>query len=324
MGLFDGGPPNPLTIGELLLGALSAGEQERNWQDLLQRSDEQTLQALGLLGYKRNGNTVSPSGGGLRDQFNRALDALRYRTLGDKVRDQQDFLGNYDQDTTDILKRFGEVAGSYGDRYRRGMGFIKGQGGAATRDIEQQFTAATTGDEQNLVDRGLSGTTIGASLNAGRTRERRRALLDLQEQLNAQRLGVEQTLGADALSANANLAEAYAGRKVGRTNYIGMTNEDISSTRAALGQQKLAGNLDLGSRAVAAIQNAPIPYSPVTPLQSFYQGAGGMIDAARYRAAVADAQPSDFERFGMPIIGGAVGGVSGGVGMGIGYGLTRR
>lgn len=68
-------------------------------------------------------------------------------------------------------RRYQEILGGYGQRYEDVMGALQGYGGQARADILQRGESMKAGALQDLVSRGLAGTTILPTVRAGIERQ---------------------------------------------------------------------------------------------------------------------------------------------------------
>jgi hypothetical protein len=68
------------------------------------------------------------------------------------------------------------ITGGYEDRYRRGMGYLEGQGEQQRRDLNTAYDASGAAQQAELASRGLGGTTIRSGLSQANTRERSAAI----------------------------------------------------------------------------------------------------------------------------------------------------
>jgi hypothetical protein len=90
--------------------------------------------------------------------------------------------------------RYGQGLGELGGLYDRSMKYLEGQGDTERAEISKRGEQAKAGNRQRLTDLGLSGTTIGQTLDQGVDRQTTEAQGGLNERLNAQRLGTDANL----------------------------------------------------------------------------------------------------------------------------------
>ena len=101
----------------------------------------------------------------------------------------------YNQAKQANLQRYNQGIQGYTNLYNQEMGQANAFGTAQTAEINRQFNALRGSSDQNLVNSGLSNSTIQPSVNAGIERQRGYALADVAEQAARQRIGVMQAAG---------------------------------------------------------------------------------------------------------------------------------
>lgn len=95
--------------------------------------------------------------------------------------------------------RYAEGKQLYDERYGRNMGYLEGAGATEKAAIEQRGQEAKASTGQRLQSLGLSGTTIGQTLNAGIDRDVGTQYGALQERLNQQRLAADAGMSKDKI-----------------------------------------------------------------------------------------------------------------------------
>lgn len=93
--------------------------------------------------------------------------------------------------------RYDELRQLYQDRFDRNTGRIQDIGTQARADVNQGFQVQASQARQNLTDRGLGGTTIGSSVQAGIERERQGALNRVDEQTARLQTAVDMQASGD-------------------------------------------------------------------------------------------------------------------------------
>ena len=91
-------------------------------------------------------------------------------------------------------KSAADAAGSLaeaGALHDRSMGYLQGQGATESSDINRAYRGLETAQGQDLVSRGLAGTTIKPTMEAGIERDRLSAQGGLNERLNRQYLDTD-------------------------------------------------------------------------------------------------------------------------------------
>ena len=101
-----------------------------------------------------------------------------------------------------------DVLGGYDARYQRNMNALQGQGQQEAIDIQRRYGELGAANQQDMVNRGLTGTTIMPTMRQGIAREQEGALSRLNERLINQRLGLDSQLSGDALSAQERLGQS--------------------------------------------------------------------------------------------------------------------
>lgn len=105
--------------------------------------------------------------------------------------------------------RYQDILRQYQQRYTRSMEMLDGAGAQQTKDIDAQFQGLASRTGQDMVSRGLAGTTVGPSMQAGVERERAGAQGRLQESLTNQRLQTDANLTQDQLGFMERRTDAY-------------------------------------------------------------------------------------------------------------------
>lgn len=82
-------------------------------------------------------------------------------------------------------------------------------GNARAGELNRQFDALRGGAQQGLVDRGMAGSTIAPSVNAGIERQRGYALNDLNDQNAARRVGLMAQMGQGKLGFLERRQDSY-------------------------------------------------------------------------------------------------------------------
>ena len=88
------------------------------------------------------------------------------------------------------------------------MNALQGQGQQEAIDIQRRYGELGAANQQDMVNRGLTGTTIMPTMRQGIAREQEGALSRLNERLINQRIGMDSQLSGDALSAQERLGQS--------------------------------------------------------------------------------------------------------------------
>lgn len=93
------------------------------------------------------------------------------------------------------------VDAAHAARYSTGMNLLKGAGDQERADIAQQARDASAAVDNNLVSRGLTGSTIAPTLQAGVQRDRYAAEGRLNDRLRGDELGLHTQLSGDRIGS---------------------------------------------------------------------------------------------------------------------------
>lgn len=146
-----------------------------------------------------------------RQGFNTLVDATRQAGQGseaDYAAMASDLMGQANRRLGDYDAAAGDIRSGLENRLKTAMGYLEGQGNYERGAINRQYAQENARLGQNLVDQGLSGTTIGSSLRGGNERRRTESLGGLNERLNRQYLDTYGSMSGDIFNfANqANMA----------------------------------------------------------------------------------------------------------------------
>lgn len=110
-----------------------------------------------------------------------------------------DYAAKYNEARGSNIARYDEGKQGYQDRYDRNIKLLDNSGAQQMADIRNRADAAKGANRTRLADLGLSGTTVGASLDAGVDREANAATSRAQEQINQQKIQTDAQLSGDKL-----------------------------------------------------------------------------------------------------------------------------
>jgi hypothetical protein len=116
---------------------------------------------------------------------------------------------SYDEAKQTNLQRYGELVKDYTDRYNRGMGEVANLGAQEQADIRDNYQNSLASGQQNLAARGLSGTTIGNTMQLGNTREMNADLNRSKERMAQTRLDTDSRLSGDLLGFKERREDPY-------------------------------------------------------------------------------------------------------------------
>jgi len=94
-------------------------------------------------------------------------------------------------------------------RYDTGMGMLEGAGKQEEADIKSRWGSEANRGMQDLITRGLTGTTIAPTMRMGYQRQQEAELGRLQQSLLEQRLGYHSQLSGDVLNYMSQLPLDY-------------------------------------------------------------------------------------------------------------------
>ena len=206
-----GAAPKPL--------AGSLGARQTTYKDKLRgvsrrRAAPQTVGRSNFRGHGYGGNAgrtfaVSPvgvGGAGVANALQRNRDMLG-RTGGGSGGSSggnnplADVLSQYQQAMDDANAandlRYQQGMNMLGDRYTRGMGYLDNAGQQEGADIRQDYHNLGTRIDQDLISRGLSGTTIRPTQQMGVQRELSSSLGRMNERLAQQKVATDAQLSGD-------------------------------------------------------------------------------------------------------------------------------
>lgn len=143
-----------------------------------------------------------------------------------------------------INQQFGgltsQVTGGLQDRLSRNLATIQQIGNQERRDINTQFNNTQSAAAQDLTSRGLSGTTVRPTVQAGIERNRADALGGLNERIAGLRTGVDSALSGDLINAQ----QALGLGRIGALGDFGQRNINLAEAggRAAFNAGQTANN----------------------------------------------------------------------------------
>jgi len=107
------------------------------------------------------------------------------------------------------------------NRMNRGMAMLEGMGEQEKADINQTFDSNRAAINQDMVSRGLGGSTVAATLKTGNERERTGAQGRLQDRLRRQKFGAFSALSGDVERT----------RQTGSANYFNTSASTLQNKR---------------------------------------------------------------------------------------------
>lgn len=172
-------------------------------------------------GGSGGGSSSNYYGGAIPDDYQRAYEEARAaneQRYQDILTGYQDRSNNYLQQQAGVTD---DVLTGYENRYQRGMDLLSGLGTQEKRDIDESYQKLGAVNQQDMVNRGLTGTTIMPTMRAGVERERQDALSRVNERLQREKLMTDAGLSGDALGAQ----ERMYGQ--GLAGYLGATGDTL-------------------------------------------------------------------------------------------------
>lgn len=253
----------------------------RGLLDLLPKMNAENVQRL-QDGYAGLGDSFNQNLQNTSQQVLGGMEGERERVIGNAARRQgalgQDYLsslnqlnalhnigrspllgGYQDRTQRNLLQREGDrdaLNQGYSDRQNTGMELLRGLGSEARENINTKYdeaiTKAKASNDQDLINRGLSNTTIRSSNQSGIqsrfNRDRDLALNDLDTALRNQLFGAFSNLSGDRLGAQERGADRFSNADERLTGQALNTLQDLNSQREALNQGMLQNSLSMLER----------------------------------------------------------------------------
>lgn len=119
-----------------------------------------------------------------------------------------DLYNNVGSQYSDLLNK---VTGKYSDRYGTAMDILQGMGAQEKSDIVSAYEDMAGKQQQDLVARGFSGTTVLPTMQRGVERQKTEELGRLDERIRAQKLDVHSNLSGDEIQALQSLGTGKIG-----------------------------------------------------------------------------------------------------------------
>lgn len=222
------------------------------------------------------------NGGAIPNDYQRAYEEAR---AANEQRYQDILTGYQDRSNAFQDRQAGntdDVLTGYENRYQRGMDLLTGLGTQEKRDVDESYRNLGAANQQDMTNRGLTGTTIMPTMRAGIERERQDALSRVNERLQREQLMTDAGLSGDALGAQ----ERMYGQ--GLAGYMGATGDTLGFAERRddtyPDMNQLMGLAQQYGASGAGYANPNDPgYSMVDPSQLGYnlpgmggQGYGGM------------------------------------------------
>jgi hypothetical protein len=187
-------------------------------------------------------------------------------------------------------------------RYTGGMKLLEGLGESARKDIKTEFGNVASEARQNLMNRGLTGTTITSSVESGIAEREVNAIDQLNESLRTEKLNWQSMLSADFLnnmdkwmmtglnfdtSMGQGVYNAFASGASDRINLATGLADAIASAKGSLiyqGPEQVNWGDVLGG-----ISNARSAWDAAnqTDNSSIWQGVGGLAGSGTMLATLA-------------------------------------
>lgn len=115
----------------------------------------------------------------------------------------------YDRARRENLERYQDILGGYAERYRRGTRNLEQDGDYERQDIKAAHKQYRGQIHSNLVNRGLTGSTVAPTLMQGAIRNENRDVGSLNDRLQQRRRALEAGLSGDMLSFMERRTDAY-------------------------------------------------------------------------------------------------------------------
>lgn len=121
----------------------------------------------------------------------------------------QQYQNSYNEAKTANEQRYNQGMQGWDALTNKTMRASRNIGNARAGELNRQFDALRGGAQQGLVDRGMAGSTIAPSVNAGIERQRGYALNDLNDQNAARRVGLMAQMGQGKLGFLERRQDSY-------------------------------------------------------------------------------------------------------------------
>ena len=271
----------------ILLELLRTGMDYGQAQDLIRRQEEfnegqqerfdEFGNRIGQIGNANIGRV-----GGLAADLGRSNQPFTFQNAGALYRlnlgtQQGQNINQGFADRTALGATQGEaIVGGFQDRFQRGLANLRGAGLQESRDIDRRFNNLGGRQDQDLIDRGLTGSTIRPTLKAGLARDRTSEQGRLQERLRRERLETDARLSGDFLNAQtgqqafqAGLSGQQLGGLQGQQGFsAGLSANQLAAMQGGLGFQSQLGQQGFQNQAFAG---QLVPNQQELNLQNMFQ-----------------------------------------------------
>ena len=121
----------------------------------------------------------------------------------------EDYQAAYQEAQNANLSRYNDILNQYNQRYNDAMGALAGYGSQQIADTNARWNDTATKGQQNLINSGLTGSTIASTMNAGYEKQKSADLNRLNENLTNTKLGYQTQLSGDTLNFMTGREDAY-------------------------------------------------------------------------------------------------------------------
>ncbi len=240
----------------------AAAEQQRGEDEAREATEERFDESKGWLtrmmeyghGQYEDLQDQIPGGfGRLGQQGQQGLGNLLTRMVGNQAsnlslgqRDLGTFRGEAMGTLGNLLER---NTGAYGDYQAGVLGELEGLGDQSRSDINRRYDELAGQQGQDLIARGMRGTSIAPTMRAGLERERSGDLGRLDEQIRRERLGTRERLGLGGFL----VGQQGRGAMADMSNQLGAMGFDMSQMSRQQVQDMIgrfgAAGIDMGQQA---------------------------------------------------------------------------
>lgn len=229
-------------------------EWQRRTEDALTRIGSSSEESKTLLTQLQD--SMLPKYQGLADMMSGRSEGIvgnlqhGYDQLGrDYAAMGGDVMSRWDATSDRALSEFSALENAqnraYADRTRTAMGMLEGAGEQAKADIRQDYRNLGSAQQQQLVNRGMGNSILGASMAAGTEKQAQGALGRLAESLRKEQLSTYGAFSGDEL----------ANRGAMGTQRVGLIS-DFGKGGAALKYDIGKGGVDLAQGAIRDVTDA--------------------------------------------------------------------
>lgn len=178
-------------------------EYQRAQDEARQANEERYMDILEGHSQSRDdvARRMEAAGQSIDRRYDNSLQDLNSLHTASRQEVQGGHQDRYDQGMRVLREGSEDLNRRYDERLEAGMGMLGGAGVRERADINEGYRAQAGAIDASMAQRGLAGTTVGATLKQGNTRNRYADLGRANARLRDQAVGLYSGLSRDALSA---------------------------------------------------------------------------------------------------------------------------